>query len=86
MEHPSNTQRFLVRAATVSSTGADGGHRYLRGRCEWEGSDVDVAVLFASRSDEKALTPGDVVVEATVSDFTKGTGLLLSDARLVSDQ
>lgn len=72
-------QRFVIRDAKVVSTGFDGGHRYLTGRCEWSGDLVDVAVLMRDKSEEAKLIDGEVAVTASLSDFTRGAGLLLHD-------
>ncbi|XZE35734.1 hypothetical protein SH501x_001274 [Pirellulaceae bacterium SH501] len=82
---PADSRIFHIYKAHVTRTGADGGHRYLQGRCEWEGSESDVTVLFASRNDELALSDGEAYVVATVANFVKGAGLLLFDAKLVGD-
>jgi hypothetical protein len=76
---------FHIYNAQVTQTGADGGHRYLQGRCAWEGSAIDVTVLFASRNEELALTDGEAYVLATVANFVKDAGLLLYDAKSVAD-
>lgn len=77
-------QRFVINDATIVETGADGGHRYLKGRCDWSGDVVDVAVLMRDKPEEAKLAEGTVVVSATVSGFARGSGLLLRDAEVES--
>ena len=75
-------QRFVISDARILCSGADGGHRYLVGHCDWSGDLVDVAVLMRDKSEETKLTEGTVIVNAIVSDYTPGAGLLLYRAEI----
>jgi hypothetical protein len=75
-------QEMEVRRAVVVRTGAAGGRVYLQGECEYDGQRVSVAVLMESKAEEADLRDGDVVVQYSSADYTRGAGLLLQGCRL----
>ena len=78
-------ERVTIRNAIVIETGADGGHRYLKGECDYGGETVSVTALMADKAEEADLGDGIHTVTCESSDFTRGAGLLLSNCRLVKD-
>lgn len=79
-------QRILITHASVQSSGADGGHSYLSGRCEWLGRDVAVTVLMADRLEESRLVDGETWIISSRFEYTGGAGLLVSEARLLENE
>jgi hypothetical protein len=75
-------QEMEIRRASVVRTGAEGGHAYLQGECEYEGQSVSVAALMESKAEEAKLHEGDVVVQYSSASYTRGAGLLLGGCRL----
>jgi len=78
-------ERVTIRNATVVETGTDGGHRYLKGECDYAGEVVSVTALMADKDEEADLSDGTHGVSYESSDFTRGAGLLLSNCRLVKN-
>ena len=79
------SEKVTIRDAIVIQTGADGGHSYLKGECDYAGKAVSVTALMVDKAEESELSDGIQTVTYESSDFTRGAGLLLSNCRLVKE-
>ena len=80
-------EAFHLRSASWLSTGADGGHWYLSGFCDYEGSQVKVYAFLADKAEEeriRSLGSDTFALDCPRHDFIRGIGLSLWDCRLIN--
>jgi hypothetical protein len=84
-------QKIMIRGLKVFSprkaaTGMDGGHAYVCGTTEWNGSETPVFVFLKDHVEEgkleDAMLAGPMTFDAARHDFVLGHGLSLFDAEI----
>lgn len=76
---------ITILNAKVSRTGAEGGHSYLKGECDYHGKTVAISAIMVDKAEEAQLQDGIQTVTYEASDYTHGVGLLLSNFRLTKE-
>lgn len=75
---------FEIVNFIILSTGADGGHHYLKSEIEYKGNKRDLVVLFKSKEDEKLLSSKDkIYVAGNLIDEGVEKTLMLLDSVLI---
>lgn len=77
---------LTVHSPRKSATGMDGGHTYVSGVTEWNGSETAVFVFLKDQEEERkiedAVLDGPMRFDAPRFDFVVGHGLSVFDAEL----
>lgn len=75
-----------VESPKKSATGMDGGHTYISGTTQWDGSQTPVFVFLKDKAEEKkieeAVFDDSIFFDAKRHDFVVGHGLSLWEAEL----
>ena len=77
---------LIVRSPKKSATGMDGGHTYVSGVTDWNGSETSVFVFLKDQEEERkieeAVLTRQMRFDAPRFDFVVGHGLSVFDAEL----
>ena len=68
----------------ILSTGADGGHHYIKSQISFQGQLREIIVLFKNKSDEEEIiNKTEIIVCGQLKDQGKEQTLILSDPEIV---